>query len=153
MKKQLGSLFVVMLCMIFSADAQNTMYDSVMAKKAGADDYGMKSYVLAFLKTGDGKITDKNKINTLLMDHLKNIGKLAAEGKLVLAGPITGENRGLEGIFVFNVRTVAEAEALGQSDPAVKAGLFSIEYHPWYATAALMEIPEMHKQLEKKKMF
>ncbi|MDB5211657.1 MAG: YciI-like protein [Sediminibacterium sp.] len=152
MRKQISSLVAVMFCMIISANAQNDRYDSVMAKRTGADDYGMKSYVLAFLKTGDGKITDKARINALLMDHLKNIGKLAAEGKLVLAGPMMGDNKGIEGIFVFNVRTVAEAELLGQSDPAVKAGLFSIEYHPWYATAALMEIPEMHKKLEKKKM-
>jgi uncharacterized protein YciI len=151
MKKQLIVLFAVMLCMITSANAQSVMYDSVLAKKTGADDYGMKAYVIAFLKTGDGKITDKNKINELLMAHLKNIGKMAAEGKLVLAGPM-GDQKGIEGIFIFNVKTIAEAEVLGQTDPAVKAGLFSIEYHPWYGTAALMEIPEMHKKLEKKKM-
>lgn len=34
-------------------------YDSVLAKKLGADDYGMKWYVLAILKTGGNEIQDK----------------------------------------------------------------------------------------------
>ena len=143
----------MILCLINTLDAQTSVgYDSVLAKKTGADDYGMKPYVLAFLKKGPVTIVDKAKANELMMGHLKNIGRLAEEGKMVLAGPMMDDN-GLEGIFIFNVKTVAEAEALSQSDPAVKAGLFAMEYHPWYATAALMEVVGIHKTLEKKKRF
>ncbi len=141
------------LSLINTLHAQTVVkYDSVLAQKTGADEYGMKPYVLAFLKKGPVNITDKAKANELLVGHLKNIGRLAEEGKMVLAGPMM-DDTGLEGIFIFNVKTVTEAEVLSQSDPAVKAGLFAMEYHPWYATAALMEVVRIHKTLERKKPF
>jgi uncharacterized protein YciI len=121
----------------------------VLAKKLGADDYGMRQYVMAFLKKGPA-IVDKAKMNELLRAHLANIGRLANEGELVVAGPMM-DDTGLEGIFIFNVKTVSEAEALSQSDPAVKAGVFVMEYHPWYATAALMQVVDTHSHLQKKK--
>ena len=153
MKKVFYICFAMNLCLINTLLAQTPVsYDSVLAKKTGADDYGMKSYVLAFLKKGPVTIADKTKANELLMGHLKNIGRLADEGKMVLAGPMM-DDTGLEGIFIFNVKTVAEAEALSQSDPAVKAGMFAMEYHPWYATAALMQVVGIHKTLEKAKRF
>ena len=151
MKKRVPFMLLAIACMIISAHAQMPAgYDSALAHKTGADDYGMKPYILAFLKKGGTSITDKVKSNEFLIGHMKNIGKLVEEGKMIVAGPMM-DDTGLEGIFIFNVKTVAEAEALSQSDPAVKAGLFVMEYHPWYATAALMEVVRIHKTLEKKK--
>ncbi len=150
MKKRVGFV-MVFICTILYTNAQNAdSYNAELAKKSGADDYGMKQYVMAFLKKGTINITDTASKKALLLGHMKNIGKMATEGKLVVAGPML-DDTGLEGIFVFNVKTVAEAEALSQTDPAVKAGLFVMEYHPWYATAALMEVVGIHKTLEKKK--
>ncbi len=146
--------FIIILALLFIAlytNAQdNTAYNEALAKKIGSDDYGMKQYVMVFLKKGSAAITDTAKVKTLLMGHMKNMGQLVSDGKLVVAGPMM-DDTGLEGIFVFNVKTVAEAEALTQTDPAVKAGLFAVECHPWYATAALMEVIGIHKTLEKKK--
>jgi len=149
MKKQSILWVLFFTCMASTAGAQQT-YDSVLAKKTGADEYGMKQYVMAFLRKGPANITDKTQRSELLKGHMQNIGRLAEAGQLVLAGPMTA-NTGVEGIYVFNVTTVAEAEALSLTDPAVKAGLFAMEYHPWYATAALMEVVRMHGTLQKKK--
>ena len=41
------------------AQSTNKMYDSVLAKKLKADDYGMKNYVLVLLKSGSNASTDK----------------------------------------------------------------------------------------------
>jgi uncharacterized protein YciI len=146
--------FVIIMCLLcatlYTNAQDNNTYNEMLAKKTGSDDYGMKQYVMVFLRKGAANITDAAKVKTLLMGHMKNMGQLVADGKLVLAGPMM-DDTGLEGIFVFNVKTVAEAEALSQSDPAIKAGLFAIECHPWYATAALMEVIGIHKTLEKKK--
>ncbi|MBK9491896.1 MAG: hypothetical protein IPO07_26175 [Haliscomenobacter sp.] len=37
---------------------ENTDYDSLLAQKLGSDDYGMKPYVMAFLKAGPNRDLD-----------------------------------------------------------------------------------------------
>ncbi len=124
-------------------------YDAALARKLNADDYGMKKYVMAFLKAGPHRDQDSVTVYELQRGHMKNIKRLADEGKLVLAGPFM-EDTELRGIFVFNVETVKEAEELANSDPAVKAGRLVLEYHPWYGSAALQQIGAMHKKVTKK---
>jgi uncharacterized protein YciI len=139
----LSALLLTLLC--FSQDKNS--YDSVLAKKWGADQYGMKQYVMAFLKKGS-KTVDSSQRNQLIQGHLKNIGRLAKEGKLLLAGPFL-DNGDLAGIFVFNVTTIEEARKLVATDPAVKAGLFDMELHPWYGSASLMEVVNLHNKGQK----
>jgi uncharacterized protein YciI len=129
--------------------AQNKVYDSALAKKLGADDYGMKKYVMAFLKTGPVEIKDSVQRREMLMAHLKNIQRLANAGKLIVAGPFMDDQK-IEGIFIFNVESVDEARELTASDPAVKAGALEMELHPWYGSAALVEIPALHANVQKK---
>jgi uncharacterized protein YciI len=125
-------------------------YDSLLAKKLGADERGMKKYVFCILKTGPANITDKTKRDSLFAGHMKNIGRLADEGKLAVAGPFMKNDRQYRGIYIFNVATIKEAEELTLTDPAIKAGVFVVELTEWYGSAALMATPEIHKKLEKK---
>lgn len=122
-------------------------FDSLRAQQLGADDYGMKSYVMAFLKTGPEKY-DSATTAELGMGHMKNIGRLAEEGKLVLAGPFMGDSI-YRGIYVFDVKSIEEARELTMTDPAIKAGVFEIQLIPWYGSAALMEVNEIHEQIAK----
>ena len=80
--------------------------------------------------------------------HLKNIGRLAREGKLLLAGPFLDKGP-FSGIFIFDVTTIEEAKALVSTDPAVQAGMFTMELHPWYGSAALMQVVPQHARLQK----
>ena len=143
------SLFLLsaLLLTLTSFSQDKTGYDSVLAKKWGADQYGMKQYVMAFLKKGT-KTVDSSERSQLIQGHLKNIGRLAKEGKLLLAGPILDKGD-LAGIFIFNVTTIEEARNLVATDPAVKAGLFDMELHPWYGSAALMEVGNLHRKAQK----
>lgn len=124
-------------------------YDSIKAKEFGADDYGMKKYVMAFLKKGPNRDLDATKAAELQNAHMKNITRMAEEGKLVLAGPFFGDGE-LRGIYVFNVPTIAEAEQLTNTDPAIQAGSLEMELIEWYGSAALMAINDMHITLTKK---
>ena len=133
----------------FFANAQKISYDSVLAKKLGADQYGMKKYVMVFLKAGPVKIENKDSANAIQKAHLNNIIRLANEGKLVIAGPFL-DNQTIRGIFIFNVPTVEEAQKLTATDPAVKAGILTMEMHPWYGSASLLETYRIHKSLEAK---
>jgi hypothetical protein len=55
----------------------------------------------------------------------------------------------LRGIYIFDVATVAEAEALTRTDPAIQAGQLVMELHPWYGSAALMMVNEVHAKIQK----
>lgn len=124
------------------------VFDSALAAKVGADEYGMKKYVLAFLKAGNAKIEDEARRNELMKAHLKNIQRMANEGKLVVAGPFL-DRQSLRGIYIFNVTSIEEAERLTMTDPAIQAGTLEMELHPWYGSAALMEVVKIHRTLEK----
>ena len=121
------------------AQETNPNYDAELAKKLGADEYGMKNYVLVILKTGENKTTDKEELNRLFRGHMENIQRLVKEGKLIVAGPFGENNLTWRGLFIFDVKTVEEARELVQTDPAIKAKLFDVDLVPWYGSAALPE--------------
>jgi len=81
--------------------------------------------------------------------HLKNIVRLGKEGKLICAGPFLDDGD-IRGIYIFNVKTIEEAQKLTQTDPAIQKGSLIMELHQWYGSAALMAIPEIHPTIEKK---
>jgi uncharacterized protein YciI len=134
---------------IASSDLEtSSSYDPEFAKRVGADDYGMKQYVMAFLKAGPNRDRDSTEAAELQAAHMANIGRMAAEGKLILAGPFLDDGE-LRGIYVFNVKTIEEARELTASDPAIQAGSLVMELKPWYGSAAMMEINDLHGKLEK----
>jgi len=130
--------------------AAQTTYDAALAKKLRADEYGMRTYVMAFLKAGPNRDRSAEEGRKLQRAHLENINRLAAEGKLVMAGPFADDGP-IRGIYLFDVSTVAEAETLTKSDPAIQAGSLVMELHPWYGSAALMLVNEVHARIEQKK--
>jgi len=123
-------------------------YDSLLAYKLGADDYGMSQYVMAFLLTGDSVNIDSARRADLSRGHMANIRRMAENGDLVLAGPFLDGGK-LRGIYIFDVKTIEEAEALTNTDPAVEAGVFKFEMHPWYGSAALKQVTEIGQRISK----
>lgn len=130
------------------SEAPISVYDSLLAKEVGADDYGMRQYVFAYLKAGPNRDQDSLEAAQLQRAHMDNIGRMAREGKLVLAGPFMDEYE-VKGIYIFAVETIEKAEALTNSDPAIQAGRLVMELHPWYGSAGLMKVNEIHGQLAK----
>jgi uncharacterized protein YciI len=149
----LGALFVF----VFACSAQQrstapsgSTYDAELAKKLGADERGMKMYVLCILKTGPNDAEIKGKAREdIFAGHFANITNLAEQGKLAIAGPFDTNPRNYRGLYVFNVPTIEEAEKLVVLDPAVKAGIFVPELTLWYASAALTATNEIHKKIQK----
>lgn len=134
------------------AQSDNPKYDQALATKLGADDYGMKKYVLVMLKTGTAQITDKKIVDSLFMGHFNNMKRLTEEGKLVVAGPMGKNDLNYRGIFILNVAKVEDARVFVETDPAVKSKMLGADYLPWYGSAALSEYLPFHEKVEKKKM-
>lgn len=129
----------------------NATYDKGLADSLGSDEYGMKQYVLVILKTGTVTVTDKSVTDSLFAGHMQNINRLADLGKLVVAGPLGKNEKTYRGIFILNVKTIEEAKALLETDPAIKAKLLDSELYAWYGSAALPMYLNFHRKVEKSK--
>jgi len=141
-------LLLLLLVVVFQLQAQtnNPAYDRALAEKLGADDYGMKSYMLVILKTGSNKTTDKGFIDSCFRGHMENIGRMVDDHKLIVAGPLGKNESSYRGIFILDVATELEAEFLLQSDPAVKENLLAVDIYKWYGSAALPQyLPDSDK--------
>lgn len=68
----------------------------------------------------------------ILHQHLVNVLALLDSGKAVVAGPF-GDDTDLAGIFILRASSAEEAKTWVDNDPAVKAGLFVAEIHPWWS--------------------
>jgi len=124
-----------------------TPRDPALAERLGADERGMRSYVLVILKSGPTRVEDPEARKTMFAGHFANMERLSAEGKLALAGPFAKNEDGWRGLFLLAVETVDDARALTETDPVIINGEMIAEYHPWYGSAAAMMIPEIHSKL------
>ncbi|MGZ3920356.1 MAG: YciI family protein [Bacteroidia bacterium] len=152
MKRKFIFLFLMITAIGFcqtKKQSPKSIYDLALAKKLGADDYGMKKYVVAFLKAGPNRSQDSATAVQLQAAHMANIQRMADAGQLILAGPFM-DGGDLKGIYIFNVETVEKAKELAETDPAIKAGRLVMELHPWYGSASLIQTPGIHKTLQKK---
>jgi uncharacterized protein YciI len=68
----------------------------------------------------------------ILQQHFANVLSLLDTGKAVVAGPMA-DDTDLAGIVVLRASSAAEAKTWIDADPAVKAGLFVAEMHPWWS--------------------
>ena len=147
----LASLFAC-ISMFAKAQASNPGYDKALADSLGANEYGMKSYVLVILKTGSNTSLAKPAADSLFAGHMKNIMRLAAEGKLIVSGPMKKNDRSYRGIFILNVPAIEDAKSLMAADPAITGKLLEVEYYQWFGSAALPMYLPFHKKIEKTNM-
>ena len=93
-----------------------------------------RDYTLVFLIRDEGASSD-----AIMAGHFENMGRLAREGQLLVAGPF-GKDRpdpAMRGLFIFDVPTVAKAEELTRTDPSVQARVFRMEAIPLSTAADL----------------
>ncbi|TYT24859.1 hypothetical protein FZO89_00385 [Luteimonas viscosa] len=122
-------------------------HDAALAARVGADQRGMRRYVLVILTTGDRRMADGPERDAMFAGHFANMQRLSDAGQLVLAGPFVEHPDGWRGLYVFAVDSLDEAKALAETDPVVVQGEMVPEYHAWYGSAALMLLPAWHERL------
>jgi uncharacterized protein YciI len=76
--------------------------------------------------------TPEQQRNQILQQHFASVMAMLASGKAAISGPLSGDPD-LAGIFVLRASSAGEARAWVDADPAVKAGLFTAEMHPWWS--------------------
>jgi len=137
MKTQI--LFCILLLIPIRLFSQTTIPDYVdkQVKELHTDNPAMKTYVLALLKTGTNRSTDKVYRDSLYSGHIATINRLVSENKMVVVGPLTTNEYAYRSILVLNVSTVEEAKILLDVDPAIHQEMFEVELYLWEGPATL----------------
>jgi uncharacterized protein YciI len=135
-----------------AAKPDKPAFDAELAQKTGADEIGMRRYVLVILKTGPTRMADGDARKAMFAGHMANIQRLSKDGKLALAGPFMGDASGWRGLFVLAVEDIEAAKVLVATDPVIANGEMVAEYHTWYGSAATMLVGEFHEKVAKKSL-
>jgi len=130
------------------AQTPNPDYNPALADSLDADPYGMRWYVLVLLHTGPTVMDDAERRATLFAGHMQAIQTLAAEGKLIVAGPIESNPDALRGLFVLKTESLEEASSWLEIDPTVREGLLAPTLVRWYGSAALPVYLDVHQQIQ-----
>lgn len=86
---------------------------------------------MALLKRGP-KYVAAGMPKDLQSKHVAHVLAMLESGKAVIAGPLADEGD-IAGIYVLRAKSAAEARAWADNDPAVKAGFFVADMHPWWS--------------------
>jgi uncharacterized protein YciI len=134
---------------VFVFTQNNANYNAALADSLGADNYGMKSYVLIILRTGPNEVSDKNLRAEYFKSHFANMKKLSDAGKLIVSGPVEKNENQFRGIFILDAANFEEANTLLEADLTVKEKIFEAEMYKWYGSAALPLYLPYHQKIEK----
>lgn len=90
----------------------------------------MKTYSIVFLRPGANSTGDSEWVQQRLGEHLQYSIELYKSGKVHLLGPVLDEAL-VSGILIYGTGSLEEAKAMAARDPAVMAGVFIADVHPW----------------------
>lgn len=130
-----------------AGEAGTPDHDPVLAARLNADSFGMATFYAALLLSGPTRDQDAAAVAAIQQGHMRHIRAMSDSGRLLLAGPFIGDPA-YRGIFVFDVATMEEARALCDADPAIRSGRLEARVIPWYASAALREVPVLHRRIQ-----
>jgi len=91
----------------------------------------MRTYVVGLLYEGPNRPSSPEEGEALQRGHLATIGRLGREGKILVVGPFRDDGP-LRGLVIFDTDSIEEARDWFSEDPAVSAGVFRMEFRPWY---------------------
>ena len=108
--------------------------------RASPDPPSMCQYFVALLYSGPSRHGDDAEVQKIQAAHIGRIKELIASGEMVIAGPFGGGE--LRGMFIYDVASMEQAEALADSDPAIQAGRLRAERHEWWGPTSLREMKD-----------
>jgi len=65
--------------------------------------------------------------------------KIATQGDLLLAGPVSGGDGKVVEVAVYRAATPEDGKRIAEEDPAVQLGLWSTEAHPWMTMKGVLQ--------------
>lgn len=108
-------------------------FSAALAQQAAEPQHKLVEFHMALFKRGPQWVSGDNpQTNEIRAQHFAYFTSLIESGKAVMGGPIRDDGD-IRGLYVLRAKTADEARAWAEADPAVKAGHFVIEMHPWWS--------------------
>jgi uncharacterized protein YciI len=100
-------------------------------------------YELVILRRpDDAPPLDDEAAELLQRQHLGHFASMKEAGYMRVAGPLDNQpDESWRGICLYQVGSLEEARRLAESDPAVRAGRFSIDVMNWYTAKGALPFP------------
>jgi uncharacterized protein len=100
--------------------------------------------ITLLIRRPDAPELDEATGNALQDAHLAHLAGLHQAGSLLAAGPLLGApDRRFRGLSILSVDP-ERARLLEEQDPAVRAGVYSIEAFPWMVPGGAMTFSRTH---------
>jgi uncharacterized protein YciI len=126
-------LFLVAIIGLFVFFVSAKDHAATTAENRANDTPRMKQYWLVMLLKGSNRTHDKATAQRIQTKHIANIERLAAEGKIIMAGPMGYTyDADLRGLFIMDAKDSATAASYVKTDSAVITGRLRFEVHPWW---------------------
>lgn len=147
----LGAALLLAVSATFSGCAAHNPQDDPDSFEAVKDIHGgpFTDMMLVYLKTGPNSASQTKEENAEhFKGHMANMKRLADAGVLLIGGPFNApRDKAWRGIFVLDTSSVQLAKLQAETDPAIKAGVFTAEYQPIKATIALRHSGDLEKAM------
>lgn len=113
---------------------------------------GEAPMAFVYLKTGPNSASHSpEQKRDIFKGHMANMQRLVDERSLIIAGPFgTPRDPSWRGIFVMDVPTIEQARQLGQTDPGVSSGEFTLDIRPIAASGTLRESIRLNQELQER---
>ena len=104
-----------------------------VAQQKAEPQFKLVEFHMALMKRGPQWTADKSPERKKVLDqHVAYFTSLVDSGKAVIGGPLTDDGE-IRGLYVLRAKSATEAREWADADPAVKAGYFAVEMHPWWS--------------------
>ena len=123
--------FMLSVAVLVALLAGTSSHSSNVSAQEKQPEHKLIEFHMALLKHGPS-YNAAGMPKDLRAQHIRNVMTLLESGKAVIAGPLADESD-IAGILIFRAKSADEARAWAENDPAVKAGFFTAEMHPWWS--------------------
>src|SRR5688500_1256492 len=135
MKKLL--VLLTLLCAVVPVTAQ---------QQKPEPQHKLLEFQMALLKRGPKELPRDWEMSPLRQQHLAYVQSLLESDKAMIAGKIKDDPE-LRGVLIFRTKSADEARGWITADPAVAAGQYVVEMHPWWSEDVMKKTTTPQKMM------
>jgi uncharacterized protein YciI len=122
------SVLIALICLVVPVAGQQSQQQQQKADPASK----LLQFQMVLLKRGPRATPADWETSDLRKEHVAYVRSLIASDKAMIAGRIM-DDADLRGVVIFRTKSADEARAWIMGDPAIIAGHYEVEMHPWWS--------------------